>query len=182
MSTTIASAPASCSAAARSIPFSPVPVAAATLSLPLSSLHESGWLRSLSISRTVINPRHLSPSATSSFSILWWCIRRLASSGSTSIGTVTSSLVISEPTFSESSSTKRMSRLVIMPTSLPSSITGRPENPCFPFRFRKSPMEVSGVVVTGSMTIPASNLLTLLTCSACCSASIFLWITPIPPA
>ena len=40
---------------------------------------------------------------------------------------------------------------------------------------------LSGVIVTGSTTIPLSVFLTRRTSCACCSGLMFLWMTPIPP-
>ena len=131
VSTTMASAPDSNKANARSTPLSPVPVAAATLSRPCLSLQESGLSRLRWISRTVIIPAHPpSSSTTTNFSIRCLWRSRLASSGSTPSGTVTTSVVIIVETFSESSETNLISRLVIIPTKIPeSSTTGKPENP-----------------------------------------------------
>ena len=39
----------------------------------------------------------------------------------------------------------------------------------------------SGVIVTGSTTIPLSVFLTRRTSWACCSGVMFLWMTPMPP-
>ncbi len=40
----------------------------------------------------------------------------------------------------------------------------------------------SGVMTTGSCTTPDSYRLTFDTSAACCSAVMFLWMTPIPPS
>ena len=183
MSTATASAPASNIASALSTPFSPVPVAATTRSLPLSSLQDNGLSRDLLMSLTVIRPENPpSSSTTTSFSILWWCRSFLASSMSTCSGTVTRSVVITSDTSVPGSSTNLMSLLVTIPTMLPSpAITGKPEKPYWSFRERSSPTVISGSTVTGSRTSPDSNLLTLSTSTACSSIGMFLCITPMPP-
>ena len=58
VSTATASAPASNIASALSMPLSPVPVAATTRSLPLSSLQDNGLSRDLLMSLTVIRPEN----------------------------------------------------------------------------------------------------------------------------
>ncbi len=136
------------------------------------------------MSRTVIMPVHLPLlSTTRSFSIRCWCRSFFATSGLTCSGTVTRSVVIISETRMLSSATKRMSRLVMMPTSLSSwSTTGSPEKPCLSFSARSSPIVVSGVTMIGSSTKPDSNRLTVLTLAAWSSILMFRWITPIPPA
>ncbi len=162
VSTTTASAPASYSARARATPLSPVPVAAATLSLPCESLHDFGLSRLCWMSRTVIMPAQPpSSSTTISFSMRFWWRSFLATSGSTCSGTVTTSVVIIVETFTESSETNLMSRLVMIPARVPeSSTTGNPEKPCCDLIALSSPMVLSGEIVTGSRTRPASKRLT----------------------
>ena len=109
---------------------SPTPTAAATRSRPCGSLVAFGYCSLLVKSFTVIRPRSRPCSSTSgSFSTL--CRRSSASASSllTPTGAVISGiLVITSRTLALSSVTNRMSRLVTMPTSVPSpSTTGTPE-------------------------------------------------------
>ena len=53
-------------------------------------------------------------------------------------------------------SSKRRSRLVTIPTSLPPSTTGRPEMPCWRCSAMASRTFIRGVTVTGSITMPNS--------------------------
>ena len=70
---------------------------------------------------------------------------------------------------------KRRSRLVTMPTSLPLlSTTGTPEMRRERVSASTSPMLMSGVTVIGSRMTPLSNFLTWRTCAACSSAGMFL--------
>jgi len=76
---------------------------------------------------------------------------------------------------------KRRSRLVTMPTSLPSSTTGTPEMLLARVSRSTSPIEVCGPTVIGLRITPASNFLTWRTWAACCSTVRFLWMMPMPP-
>ena len=77
---------------------------------------------------------------------------------------------------------KRTSRLVRMPTSVPSGlVTGMPEMRCRSINRYASDSGASGVMVTGFTTMPDSNFFTRRTCSACASSSMFLWMVPMPP-
>ena len=78
--------------------------------------------------------------------------------------------------------TKRMSRLVMMPTSVPSpSTTGRPETRNWPQSASTSATVASGVVVTGFEIMPDSLRLTLSTCVAWSSIERLRCRTPMPP-
>ena len=78
--------------------------------------------------------------------------------------------------------TKRMSRLVMMPTSVPSpSTTGRPETRNWPQSASTSATVASGVVVTGLVIMPDSLRLTLSTCAAWSSIERLRWRMPMPP-
>ena len=90
----------------------------------------SGYDADLVKSFTVISPRSRpAPSTSGSFSILCWRSRASASGLDTPTGAVTSGIrVITSRTAREWSASKRMSRLVTMPTSTPSAlVTGTPE-------------------------------------------------------
>ena len=79
---------------------------------------------------------------------------------------------------------KRRSRLVTMPTTLPFSTTGRPDI----LRLRcarsskSSRMRTLGAMITGSLTMPLSWRFTLETALACISGVMFLWMMPMPPS
>ena len=78
--------------------------------------------------------------------------------------------------------TKRMSRLVMIPTSRPSpSTTGRPETLNWPQTRSTSATVASGVVVTGFEIMPDSERLTLSTCAAWSSMERLRCSTPMPP-
>ena len=78
--------------------------------------------------------------------------------------------------------TKRMSRLVMMPTSVPSpSTTGSPETRNCPQIASTSATVASGVVVTGLVIMPDSLRLTLSTCAAWSSIERLRCSTPRPP-
>jgi len=78
--------------------------------------------------------------------------------------------------------TKRMSRFVMMPTSVPSPwTTGRPETLNWPQIRSTSATVASGVVVTGFEIIPDSERFTLSTCAAWSSIERFRCSTPRPP-
>ena len=80
------------------------------------------------------------------------------------------------------SSIKRMSRLVIMPTSLPSSQMGTPEMRKFPIISSASRTRLSGERKKGFAITPFSERFTLSTWSACRSMGMFLWMMPTPPS
>ena len=77
---------------------------------------------------------------------------------------------------------KRRSRLVTMPTTLPLFTTGKPEILCSRCRAITSRTVCSGVTVIGSRSTPDSKRLTLATSAACPCAVRFLWTMPIPPS
>ena len=78
---------------------------------------------------------------------------------------------------------KRMSRLVRMPTGRPSAATtGSPE---ISWRFISSTAAASfcsGPTVTGLTTTPVSAFLTLVTSSDWSAMLMFLWTMPMPPS
>ncbi len=79
--------------------------------------------------------------------------------------------------------TKRMSRLVRMPTSrLPFSVIGTPEMWYLLMMASASPTVASGGRVMGSTIMPDSLRLTLSTSSACCSTGRLRCSTPMPPS
>ena len=84
-------------------------------------------------------------------------------------------------TGSSSLVSKRISRLVTMPTNCPLSTTGTPEILRARVSLITSPMVVSGLTVNGSRITPASKFLTLATCVACSLKDIFLCKMPMPP-
>ncbi len=129
-STTRTSTSSSASAAARSSSSGPTPTAAPTRSRPCESFVASGYWIRFWMSLTVISPLSCpAPSTTGSFSILWRCSNSLASSSVVPTGTVTRFvLVIRLAIGCCVSSSKRRSRLVRIPTSLPApSVIGTPE-------------------------------------------------------
>ena len=133
VSTTITSTPASRSAPARSQASPKNPIAAPTRRRPSSSLVAFGYCSLLSKSLTVMSPpRRPLASTRGSFSILCWARMAIALSGSMPTGAVIrGAFVMTSLTrvvlFSKEE-TKRMSRLVMMPTRRPSpSTTGSPE-------------------------------------------------------
>jgi hypothetical protein len=147
-------------------------MAAPTRSRPSPSFVAFGYFSVFSKSFTVMRPRRRPSSSTSgSFSILCCAKMATALSGSTPTGAVMSgALVITSRTrvvaFSNGE-TNRMSRLVMMPTSLPSpSITGNPETRNWPQSASTSATVASGVVVTGFVIMPDSLRFTRSTCSA----------------
>ena len=77
---------------------------------------------------------------------------------------------------------KRVSRLVRMPTSRPSSTIGTPEMWYFCITISASASRSVGRRVTGSTIIPASDRLTLSTSAACKSTGRLRCITPRPPS
>ena len=81
------------------------------------------------------------------------------------------------------STSKRMSRLVMMPTSEPkSSTTGRPEMRNRAHMASTSASVLSGEQVTGSVTMPASERLTISTWPAWSAIERLRCSTPMPPA
>ena len=131
------------------------------------------------ISLTVIKPFNSQASLTTNTrSTLCSCIISRASSTEVPSGTVTkrSRGVIMLATDWSRRFSKRKSRLVTKPTTLPSSTTGKPDI----LRLRldsissKSPISISGPMVMGSFTTPLSWRFTLETAYACCSGVIFL--------
>jgi hypothetical protein len=77
---------------------------------------------------------------------------------------------------------KRRSRLVTMPTTLPPSITGRPEMRLLRVMSSTWRTVICGATVIGSLTTPDSKRLTAATWAACISAFMFLWMMPMPPS
>ena len=77
---------------------------------------------------------------------------------------------------------KRISRLVTIPTNKPLSTTGKPEKPVLAAKLCRSPTVMSDEQVTGSLTTPLSCFLTRKTCSACSATVRFLWTIPMPPS
>ena len=76
-----------------------------------------------------------------------------------------------------------MSRLVMMPTSCPAlSTTGRPEMRNRAHIASTSASVLSGEQVTGSVTMPASDRLTVSTAEACSATGRLRCSTPMPPA
>jgi len=136
-----------------------------------------------SMSFTVIRPRSIMRSSTTgSFSIR--CLARMACAVSSVVptGAVISSLrVMTSVTRSVWSSSKRRSRLVRMPTSLPSSVMGTPEMWKRAMIACASASVALGGSVTGSTIMPLSLRFTRSTCAACSAMLMFLWITPMPP-
>ncbi len=76
---------------------------------------------------------------------------------------------------------KRVSRPVTIPTTLPFLTTGTPLILLAWVSAINSRTVVSGVTVIGSFTIPASNFFTRRTSAACATMSMFLCKIPIPP-
>src|SRR3954447_22508577 len=185
VSTISTSTPASTSIMARAYPSSPTPTAAATTSRPSGSLVASGYFSVLLKSLMVISPRRMpSPSMTGSFSSLCRRSRPSAASAVTPTRAVISGAgVITSCTGRLWSISKRMSRLVMIPTSRPSwSVTGTPEMRYLPHSASTWASVSSGEQVTGSVTIPASDRFTTSTCAACSSTDRLRCSTPRPPA
>src|SRR5690606_6094694 len=179
------STPAATSASMRASVSPPTPTAAPTSSCSSASLAALGLSRAFWMSLTVIMPlRAKSSSTTSTFSMRWRCISSSTSSSLAPSRTVTSlSLrVMMFLTGSSSFFSKRMSRLVTMPTTLPPSTTGTPEMLRARVSLSTSPMVVCGVTVKGSRMTPASKFLTIRTCAACSCTDMFLWTMPMPPS
>ena len=76
-----------------------------------------------------------------------------------------------------------MSRLVMIPTSAPElSTTGSPEIRNFAHIASTSASVLSGLQVTGSVTMPASDRFTISTWPACSPTDRLRCNTPMPPA
>lgn len=144
-------------------------MAAPTRSRPSSSFVASGYFSLLSKSLTVMSPRSLPSASTSgSFSILCCAKMAIASSGSMPSSAVMSGAFVMTSRTSvldiSNGATKRMSRFVMMPTSVPSaSTTGRPETRNCPQSASTSATVASGLVVTGLVIMPDSERFTLST-------------------
>ena len=96
---------------------------------------------------------------------------------------ISGALVITSETGLAWSTSKRMSRLVMMPTSAPSaSTTGSPEIRNRAHMASTSASVLSGEQVTGSVTMPASDRLTVSTWPACSATGRLRCSTPMPPA
>ena len=184
VSTMSTSTPASVSAPARDHESAPVPMPAPTSSLPDASFEESGYCSVFTKSLTVIRPTSLPASSTmGSFSTLLELSRFRASFLDTPLLATTRGMaVITSATVRDMSGSKRMSRLVQMPTRVPSlSTTGRPEIRYRAQRASTSPIVMSGLQVIGSVTIPDSERFTSSTCWAWSSMERLRCNTPIPP-
>ena len=128
VSITTISTLASASVSARSNESTPTPTAAPTRKRPFLSIHALGKSSFFWMSFTVINPASLPlSSTTNNFSMRCSCKISFAFSNVVPTGTVTRfSFVIRSYTFRSRFVSKRISRLVRMPTSLSPSNTGRP--------------------------------------------------------
>jgi hypothetical protein len=138
-----------------------------------------GLERSLMVMRPTSSP--LSPT-TSSFSMRCLCSSTLAACVSTPGETVMSSRVIRLMTGWSRLVSKRTSRLVRMPTGLPSCTTGRPRDLVLPHDLEACASGWSGRTVMGSTIMPLSARFTFSTWVACSSAVRFLWMMPMPPS
>ncbi len=130
VSTMSRSTPSSTSDIARSYPSPKKPTAAPTRSRPRSSFVANGCLSALTKSLSVNRPLSLPSASTSgSFSILFTAMSFSASSPLMPTGPVISGMrVMTSRTSRFGSSSKRMSRLVTMPSRrISSSTTGTPE-------------------------------------------------------
>src|SRR5574340_917708 len=177
VSTVITSTPAATNAATRSSVPSPVPTAAPTRRRPNASLHAIGCSLDFWISLTVISPRSSNASfTTNTRSRRNLCSSAIASSRLAPSCTVTSRSfgVMMLATGWSSRVSKRRSRLVTMPTTLPSSITGRPEIRFVRVMSRTWRTVICGATVMGSLTTPDSKRLTADTWAACISVFMFL--------
>ena len=159
VSTTTTSTPARNSNSSRSSESPPTPTAAPTRNLPCPSLAAFGCSVAFKISFTVTKPRKWPClSTTKTRSILCRCIKPCASSKGVPTGTVTSLLagVIMVWTGSSSRVSKRRSRLVTIPTTLPALTTGNPEIRCWRLKAMTSRTFISGSIVIGSDSTPVS--------------------------
>ncbi len=169
VSTTRKSTPASISASARRLASSPTPTDPPTTRRPRASLVACGNFSLLVKSFTVIRPRSLPPVSTSgSFSTLCRLSSVSASSPTAPAGAVTSGIgVITSLTRRLWSLSNRMSRLVTMPSRMPSSsVTGTPEIRYLAQSASTSATVAAGLQVTGSVIMPASDRFTMSTCCA----------------
>ena len=188
VSTTITSTPASRRASARSHASPKKPIAAPTRSRPWSSFVARGYFSLLSKSLIVMSPASLPASSMSgSFSTRCCANRAMTSFAPMPARPVTSpSVVITSRTLVVCRSkpdTKRMSRFVMMPTSVPaSSITGRPEMRYCAQSLSTSSIVASGVVVIGSVIMPDSLRLTWSTIAAWSAMERFRCRMPRPPS
>ena len=133
----------------------------------------------------MIRPRSRPWSSTSgNFSILYFASSLRASSLLIPGGPVTSGIgVITSPTGRFGSSSKRMSRLVTMPSSFRSeSTTGTPEMRKWPHISSTWPMVASRVVVIGWSIMPASERFTRSTWLAWSVADMLRCRMPMPPS
>ena len=105
-----------------------------------------------------------------------------ASAVTPSCAVISGVLLITSETGLFMSTSNRMSRLVMMPTRDPlSSTTGRPEIRNRAHMASTSARVLSGEQVTGSVTIPASERLTISTWPACSAIDRLRCSTPMPP-
>ena len=157
------------SSSARSMKSPVTPSAAPTRSLPCSSFAACGYLMRFWMSLTVMSPfRRNASSTTRSFSTRCLCRIFPASSSAVPTGTVIRfSRVITCSTGRSVRDSKRKSRLVRIPTSLPFEVTGTPEILKRRMISRASEIRASGLMVTGSTIMPLSDRFTLSISSAC---------------
>ncbi len=178
------SQPAASSASTRSSRSAPMPTAAPARRLPRSSLAANGCCCAFSMSLMVIRPLS-SPlvSTTSSFSMRFRCSSSFDPSRLVPSAVVMSLRVIIALTGWSRLRSKRMSRLVTMPTGRPSAATtGRPEISCRRINSTATASFCSGAMVTGLMTTPVSAFLTFVTSSTCSAMVKFLCTIPMPPS
>src|SRR5207247_2383500 len=163
---------------------SPSPTAAPTRKRPCSSLHASGYWIRLAMSLIVISPLSSKRSLTTrSFSIRCWCrISRALSSDVPSGAVMRFSRVMTWEILRSMRVSKRRSRLVTMPTSLPFLVTGMPEIRYCSMILCASRMVWSGEMVTGFRIMPLSDFLTLSTSAAWSAGESTRWMIPIPPS
>ena len=159
MSTTIISTPAFTNNSARSSFSGPTPIAAPTIKRPIESFDALGCSVAFKISLTVTSPLNSKASfTTNTRSSRCLFMRRFASSKVEPSRTVIkrSLGVILLLTEAPRSSSKRRSRLVIIPTTCLPSRTGKPENPCSLDNAITSPTVILGGIVIGSLKTPDS--------------------------
>ena len=178
------STPASTRAATRSSTSAVAPMAAPTSRRPFSSRAELGYTSAFSMSLMVMRPfRWKSLSTMGSFSTLWRRRISLASARVVPSGAVTRfSLVITLSMSWLISVSNFMSRLVMIPMSLPLSQMGTPEMRNLAISSSASAKVWPGASQKGFVMTPFSERLTISTCSACWLMDIFLWMIPIPPS
>src|SRR5947209_2479427 len=184
VSTTTTSTPALSSSSTRCSASSPTPTAAPTRKRPCSSLHASGYWIRLAMSLIVISPLSSKRSLTTgSFSIRCWCrISRAFSSVVPSGAVMRFSRVMTWEILRSMRVSKRRSRLVTMPTSLPFLVTGMPEIRYCSMILCASRMVWSGEMVTGFRIMPLSDFLTLSTSAAWSVGESTRWMIPTPPS